>query len=168
MTFVLMSLFISLAAVSRIALFCDSVIAPLQICLSVQMHHLYRSRFLVDTLCEMGFCSSYAEAQRFEKNAANCVAGNILGEDADVSNKTLLFAADNVDHNILTIDGKGTFHGMGMIAALTPRQETLHKIPRHKTAVLNIVDKSTIVIIDLGLSKVAKRPTRVTALASID
>ena len=144
-----------------------TVIAPLQICLSVQMHHLYRSRFLVDTLCEMGFCSSYAEAQRFEKNAANCVAGNILGEDADVSNKTLLFAADNVDHNILTIDGKGTFHGMGMIAALTPRQETLHKIPRHKTAELNIVDKSTIVIIDHRFPKHLSREITFAELSEL-
>ena len=35
---------------------------------------------------------------------------------------TLLFSGDDVDHNILTIDDKGTFHGVGvgMIAALTP------------------------------------------------
>ena len=26
------------------------------------------------------------------------------------------FVADNVDHNTDTLDGKGTFHGMGIIA----------------------------------------------------
>ncbi len=31
-----------------------------------------------------------------------------------MKNTTLLFAADDVDHNILTSDGKGIFHGMGM------------------------------------------------------
>ena len=36
---------------------------------------------------------------------------------------SLLFTGDNVDHNILTIDGKGKFHGMGVIAALTPKKQ---------------------------------------------
>ena len=30
------------------------------------------------------------------------------------------YAADNVDHNIRTIDGNDTFHGMGMISMITP------------------------------------------------
>lgn len=30
------------------------------------------------------------------------------------------YVADNVDHNIRTIDGHNTFHGMGIIAAVTP------------------------------------------------
>ena len=102
-----------------------AVLAPLQIGLSVQLHHLNRSRFLVDSLCQMGFCSSYSELQKFEMNAANCAAPNMLGNDVDELNTTVtvLFAADNVYHKIVTIDGKGTFHGMGMIAALYTRPE---------------------------------------------
>ncbi len=30
------------------------------------------------------------------------------------------WVADNVDHNIATVDGRGTFHGMGIIAVSTP------------------------------------------------
>ena len=30
------------------------------------------------------------------------------------------WSADNVDHNCRTLDGKGTFHGMGIIASVTP------------------------------------------------
>ena len=29
-------------------------------------------------------------------------------------------SADNVDHNLATLDGKGTFHGMGIIASVAP------------------------------------------------
>ena len=47
----------------------------------------------------------------------------MLDQDIDELNMALLFAADNVDHNILTIDGKGTFHGMSMIAAVDARTE---------------------------------------------
>ena len=49
----------------------------------------------------------------------------------------LLFAADNVDHNIVTLDGKGTFHGMGMIVAITPGKPVSHTIPRVYLNILN-------------------------------
>ena len=67
----------------------------------------------------MGYCSSYSEVQRFEENAAFSACPDVLGT-ASISKGMLLFAADNVDHNIVPLDGKGTFHGMGMIAGITP------------------------------------------------
>ena len=33
------------------------------------------------------------------------------------------YVADNVDHNVRTIDGKNTFHGMGIISTITPRNK---------------------------------------------
>ena len=42
-----------------------AVVAPLQIGLASQLHHLYKSRFLIETVSGMGFCSSYDETQRF-------------------------------------------------------------------------------------------------------
>ena len=96
-----------------------AVVAPLQVGLAVQAHHLYRSQILVDTLHQMGFGSSYKEVLRFEKNAADSVSPDMLVDDIDLLDVALLFAGDNVDHNILTINGQGTFHGMGIIAAIT-------------------------------------------------
>ncbi len=63
----------------------------------------------------------------YEKNSA-------MAQKADLpvscNTKFVQHIADNVDHNIRTLDGHGTFHGMGIIAALAP-QEILHKpIPR--------------------------------------
>ena len=40
-----------------------AVIAPLQLGLSVQMHHLHRSGLLIDSVSTMGFASSYPEVQ---------------------------------------------------------------------------------------------------------
>src|SRR5688572_375497 len=59
-----------------------SVITPLQVGLAVQMHYHFRSRFLIDTLSAMGYCSSYSEVLRFEENTKvleteNPVAFNI-------------------------------------------------------------------------------------------
>ena len=105
----------------------------------------------------MGFCSSYGEVLRFEKNAADCVAPDMLGEDIDMADTTLLFAADNVDHNVLTIDGKGTFHGMGMIGAMTPGQNTKRIIPRRNTLEVSIAEKTKVEIIEHRFSSHAHR-----------
>ena len=40
------------------------------------------------------------------------------------------FVADNVDHNTCTIDGKGTFHGMGIIATITLGIKASKPVPR--------------------------------------
>jgi hypothetical protein len=46
--------------------------------------------------------------------------------------------ADNVDHNIATLDGHGTFHGMGIIAAVTPGATDLKQIPREPISLQEI------------------------------
>ncbi len=144
------------------------VLAPLQVGLAVQLHHLYRSRFLIDTLYHMGYSSSYSEIQRFEKNAAEYTTPNMLGNNLDVVNTALIFAADNVDHNILTIDGKGTFHGMGIIAALTPGQRNVHSIPRNKIQKLSIAENIKVTIIEHRFAKHSCESIKFAALPILE
>ena len=40
------------------------------------------------------------------------------------------YVADNIDHNICTLDGHNTFHGMGMIATVTPGTYNTKTIPQ--------------------------------------
>ena len=87
-----------------------TILAPLHFGLSAQMHHKFASRFLIDTLHAHGFGCSYAEIQKFERNAA--LQGANLPEYLE--GQFVQFIADNVDHNIRTLDGHNTFHGMGM------------------------------------------------------
>jgi hypothetical protein len=103
------------------------LIAPLQIGLGVQMHHHFASKFLIDTLHEHGFCSSYKEVKKFESSAA-------VSKGTDIPNYSagqfIQYMADNVDHNVRTIDGLNTFHGMGIIATVTVSVGTVSKVPR--------------------------------------
>ena len=48
------------------------------------------------------------------------------------------YGADNVDHNICTLDGHGTFHGMGMIDAVTPEVCLRQSMPRAHVTSLNV------------------------------
>ncbi len=102
------------------------ILAPLQFGLALEMHHKFSSRFIVDTLNKHGFGCSYAEIQRFERSAALQ-----WGELPDHrTGQVIQFVADNVDHNIRTLDGYNTFHGMGMIATFTPGKIVSKPIPR--------------------------------------
>ena len=116
------------------------------------MHHLFWSLLLIDVLSTMGYCSSYSEVLWFAENAAASVAPNVLSS-VSIANKMLLFAAGNVDHNIVSLDGKGTFHGMGMIAAVTPGHGITHTILRHKIFELNIIDLTKVDIMEYRFAK---------------
>ena len=48
------------------------------------------------------------------------------------------FVADNVDHNIRTIDDRDTFHGMGIIASVTPGTKISRTIPRLKASCADV------------------------------
>ena len=92
----------------------------------MQLHHHFSSRFLIDSLNTYGFCCSYSEVQCFERNASVCQGADIPNLTPD---QVVQYVADNVDHNIITIDGRNTFHGMGMIATITPATNTSYHIP---------------------------------------
>ena len=82
---------------------------------------------MIDTLNSLGFCFSYAEVQKYEAAATKW---NFEIETGEESEKAVQFDADNVDHNIATIDGHNTFHGMGMIATITPGVQCARSVPR--------------------------------------
>ena len=104
-----------------------SLIVPLQIELAVQMHHTFGSRFLIDSLNSCGFSSSYSEVKKYELNAAITQKTDI---PEALTSSHLQYIAENVDHNIRTIDGHGTFHGMGIVASVTPGFKRNSTVPR--------------------------------------
>ena len=100
------------------------LLAPLQVGLAVQLHHHYASRFLVDSLHHLGLCCSYQQVQEFEQCAAFSHGTDIL----NFINQFIQYVADNVVHKIRTLDGYNTFHGMGMIATVTPGVRSNNRI----------------------------------------
>ena len=52
-----------------------------------------------------------------------------------------------MDHNIVTLDGKGTFHGMGMMAAVTPGKQRHHVVPKRKASTVNVTDRAKVCLL---------------------
>ena len=130
-------------------------IAPLQLGLAVQMHHHFGSKFLVDSLHQHGFCCSYSEVQKYLRSAS------VTSQDIAITSETKLvqFAADNVDHNLRMLDGLGTFHGMGMIATITPAQEISHVVPRKLVTPDEIIKHGRVTVSQYNYPKVQQSLT---------
>ena len=113
------------------------ILSPLQLGLGVQLHHHFASKFLIDTLYKHGFCCSYSEVTNFERSAA-------VDRGIEIPNLSpqnfIQYVADNVDHNIRTLDGHNTFHGMGMIATVTPGTCSSRTIPRVSVSAEDIAE----------------------------
>ena len=113
-----------------------SVIAPLQLGLAIQMHNHFGSKFLIDTLDRLGFSSSYCEVQMYEMSAA---ATEIPDAKGLSNGESIQFVADNVDHNIRTLDGHGTLNGKGMISGVTPGKWTETSIERKHVSAADLL-----------------------------
>ena len=141
-----------------------NILAPLQIGLGVQMHHMFRSRFLVDTLNAHGFCSSYSEVEKFERNASLVGLNEVNSamesfttrspeeemESDSSSQPKVLFAADNVDLSLRMLNGEGTFHGMGMIVMINnPKKvKNVHRLRRENVSNVQLLQTASVKILD--------------------
>ena len=82
-------------------------------------------KWLLNELFQLVFYISYPEVTRFEHSVLATKDAGVKGALNDVFTQWI---ADNVKHNISTLDGKGTFHSIG----LSPlAQEKGNKICRY-------------------------------------
>ena len=100
-----------------------SVITPTLFGLGVEVDHLFGSKWLINELSRLGFFISYEEVTRYKQSVIHSESlENLLAEY--FPGTFTQWVADNVDHNVATLDGQGTFHGMGVIAVSSPKDNT--------------------------------------------
>ena len=86
------------------------MIAPIPFGIEVELDLSFGSKWLVNQLVRFVFYIKADEVVRFKQSA-------IENSENDNDSPNISFrqwAADNVDHNITTLTGKGTFHGLGI------------------------------------------------------
>ena len=91
---------------------------------------------------------------RFEEYAESCRSDNLISEIK--STGICLFAADNVDHNIVTLNGQGVLHGMGMITMITPKNTRSSFVSRKNVSHLNVVAASKIDTVDVRFATITR------------
>lgn len=118
----------------------QSIITPLQLGLAVSLHHEFRSESLLLQLSRFGFCASYDEVTRFHHSV---MESQTSCKNVNQPVTFVQYVADNVDHNVRTLDGSGTFHGMGIISATVNQDHVIAIPPQRITRVskrLNVND----------------------------
>lgn len=105
-----------------------SFFSMLQVALSVMLHRKFGSRRIIDIFYNLGLCSSYNEALLCQDSFL------IHGQPSLKLGVFSQWVFDNADYNVNTIDGKKTFHSMGGIQVVTPKDCVTNKtdIPRLK------------------------------------
>ena len=108
---------------------------------------MFGSTWLIDELFNLGFSVSYNEVQRFQQAVAcSLETQNVISENLEGSS-FIHFIADDVDYNLNTLDGKRTFHEMGVIAAITPKGDIPDDIiisrPKELIPVKEVIAKRT-------------------------
>lgn len=103
-------------------------LSPLQVGLSVMLHRKFAKR-IIDILSHLGVCSSYKEATLYEDSVL------LSPRSPFRSGCFAQLAFANSDININTIDEKNTFHSMGGIMIVSPRDCYYNKVPLKRLTV---------------------------------
>ena len=146
-----------------------SVITPVLFGLGIEMDHVFGSKWLINELARLGFSINYDEVVRYKQSVIQSETLEILLTEYPFDT-FIQWAADNVDHNVATLDGQGTFHGMGILAISTAKDHAPLKVQsqiisrRHYTKVNVLVRDKGVPIVKYadapkkGLSSVMYKP----------
>ncbi|XP_029341748.1 uncharacterized protein LOC100571724 isoform X2 [Acyrthosiphon pisum] len=108
-----------------------SFISPILLGLGLYLHRHFGTKRAIDIFSNFGFCASYTDVYVFETSS-------LLYPQPKVDrNSFSQFVFDNADFNINTIDGYNTFHTMGGIQCVVPKNaiQWNERIQKLKTVV---------------------------------
>ena len=115
-----------------------SVITPILFGLGIELDHVFGSKWMLMELNRLGFCigsdevTCYKQSIVENENVTDFLCENLSGSFTQ-------WSADNADHNLCTLDGKGTFHAMGIIASTTGANEIHAESDLYKHGLLKSV-----------------------------
>ena len=78
-------------------------------------------------MAQLGFSITYDEVVRYKQSVIQSETLESLLTEYPPDTFTQ-WAADNVDHNVATLDGQGTFHGMEILAISTAKDHAPLKV----------------------------------------
>ena len=89
-----------------------SIVTPIPLALGVDVDHYVGSKNLIVERSRLGFSVSYDEVIHYKQST---VVSSSPVTGVDYPSGVTQWVADNVDHNVITLDGRGTFYCMGII-----------------------------------------------------
>ena len=143
-----------------------SSLSPIMFGLAIEFEKAFGSKWLLTDLNRLGFSISPDEATRYKQSVV-CNESVLEFVKINLNGSFSQWLADNVDHNVCTIDRKSTLNGMGMVVSTTlgRHAQGLKPIPRQKRRAAKVVVKEKEIPIieydppeETGLSAVTLKP----------
>ena len=107
---------------------------PVPFGVDIQLDKTFGSKLLTNHLAKLGFSITSDEILRFKHSALEKT--NDLQTDIDILHETqfIQWSGDNVDHNLVTLTGKDTFLGMGIIqiTGTQPPSKVIRRLKYHQ------------------------------------
>ena len=141
-----------------------SCVPPILFGLGVDVDHVFGSRWLIDQLNKFGFCVSMDEVTRYKQSVMENDSYDI--EVSKLAGSFTQWSADNVDHNVRTLDGKGSLHGMGIIFSTTSKFGPSYPT-NHSPIKRNKLKKVEDVIKQQGIPITKYSPSSTTGLSKL-
>lgn len=128
---------------------------PILFGLSVDVDHVFGSRWLIDQLNRLGFCVNMDEVTRYKQSVMENDSCDT--EFSKLAGSFTQWLADNTDHNVRTLDRKGILHGMCITFSTTnkfgPSYPTiLSPIKRNKLKKVDVIINNWAVENDLQVN----------------
>ena len=111
----------------------SALVPPILFGFGVEVDHKCGMKWLSTEMFRLGFAVSYGEVYRFKQSVVMTENMDDILQSRASENSFTTFIADNVDHTVCTLDGRGTFHGMGVMAATTNKgNHQVKEVPRKR------------------------------------
>jgi hypothetical protein len=78
---------------------------------SVSSNYAFGSNWILEMMSKLGFSASYDEVYRYKQCVVHC--DETLNQPASFPEAFTQWSGDNVDHNVNSLDGSGSLHGIG-------------------------------------------------------
>jgi hypothetical protein len=93
-----------------------SAVSPVLCGIGVSVDHVLGSKWMIQMLARLGFSISYDEVNKYKQSSLFESCSEDLNQNPNFFTQ---WAADNIDHNLCTLDGLNSVHVTGVIAMST-------------------------------------------------
>ena len=132
---------------------------PFQLGMSLYLDHKFGSDKLINIMHKIGMCESPKETMDYKYTYIDSTNNTQAASVAVLEEQIEQHIGDNMDHDLITLNGKSGFHAMGLIKVTTPENASQLKIEENRKLQLKKIVKSEILSCMEGLQHYVSQPT---------
>lgn len=117
---------------------------PFQLGMSLYLDHKFGSDKLITIMHKIGICESPKETTDYKYTYIDSTNSTQAASMAVLENQIEQHIGDNIDHDLITADGKSGFHAMGLIKVTTPENANQHGIDENRKMQRRQLDKNDV------------------------